>query len=469
MHKLSVMLAGFSLAMLAGTAAAESHKVELKASDRKSLTLAVYSGFAVVRDLRKASLPKGTIGMKVLDIPRTIDPSSVQVGSSVGNFDLERQVYGYDLQDRQSLLRRYIGHDVTYRQVVRHNGSDETLDRLGKLLSVNPEIVRFSDGIEVSPTGVLSLAPLPGLRTSPTLTWQADVGVGGPQVIETTYIADGISWLADYRLNLNAGETSGDLSVWAQVSNNSGLAFDQARVRLVSGDVNRTGYQVTSRQVAALARMESAAPTPRSFSDYYVYPVTGRFDLAADRMLHIKLISARSIAVDKSYRLVNGWQPQPMPEPIKARPDIRYTFKNSQKAGLGAALPPGIVRIFKRDGEVSELLGEDNIRRISKGDDVTVTAGQSSDIDVTHTQTEFHRTAAETDIGFKVQVHNHKSHKVQVTLDEKFYGDWQVTAQSLRGERVDSGTQRYVVSVAAGEEKAFDFAVRYNTKRQLLH
>ena len=127
------------------------------------------------------------------------------------------------------------------------------MDRLGKLLSVNPEIVRFSDGIEVSPTGVLSLAPLPGLRTSPTLTWQADVGVGGPQVIETTYIADGISWLADYRLNLNAGETSGDLSVWAQVSNNSGLAFDQARVRLVSGDVNRTGFTIRTPSISLMS------------------------------------------------------------------------------------------------------------------------------------------------------------------------------------------------------------------------
>src|ERR1700740_310413 len=59
------------------------------------------------------------------------------------------------------------------------------------------------------------------------------------QAIESSYLANNLSWNADYVLTVGRDDKAADLDGWVTVVNNSGTAFRNARLQLVAGDLNR--------------------------------------------------------------------------------------------------------------------------------------------------------------------------------------------------------------------------------------
>src|SRR5207302_6422380 len=93
-------------------------------------------------------------------------------------------------------------------------------------------------------------ADLPtNLVATPTLVWDVENGEAGAQNVEASYLTAGMNWRSDYVLLVNADETKGDLQGWVTLTNASGATFEDARLQLVAGDVNR----VTPERNAAVA------------------------------------------------------------------------------------------------------------------------------------------------------------------------------------------------------------------------
>ena len=59
------------------------------------------------------------------------------------------------------------------------------------------------------------------------------------QSIEASYLANNLSWNADYVLTVGRDDKAADLDGWVTLVNNSGTAFHNAKLQLVAGDLNR--------------------------------------------------------------------------------------------------------------------------------------------------------------------------------------------------------------------------------------
>lgn len=458
---------GLAFAMFAACAPAQAERVEITGADQTMSGLTIYKDFGVVQDVRHARLPTGKVEVVFRHVAKTIEPTSVRV-SSVGSephFAVEQQTYEHNLLNKQSLLQHFIGRKIAYTRLVREGDTEKRVTREGRLLAVDPQIVEFSDGVEIAPRGTISLPSIPaGLTLEPALVWRVDNDFKGRQLIRTSYLAGGLSWSADDRLDLDADETFGHLSVWASVSNESGVSYRNASVQLVAGDVKRVDVkrEFMGAPVAHLMRMQSAEVTGKPFSDYYVFSLPGRVELADNATKQFRLISVRHIPVRKTYVLTTHIPERSTSGPLENWFDVRFSFDNLSKYGLGIALPGGIYRVFKSDkNHELQLLGEDRLTHKSKRDTVTVSVGKAFDLEAVHVQTAFRRIGERgAQISYRVTLHNRKRHKATVTLNEDFTGDWTILDQSMSGERVDSTTQRYTVNLAPAETRSMTYTVR---------
>ncbi|MCZ6735254.1 MAG: DUF4139 domain-containing protein, partial [Planctomycetota bacterium] len=177
----------------------------------------------------------------------------------------------------------------------------------GKVLAVSGGmfILQTPQGLEFLPqgSGRIKLPPLPleGLVTKPTLVWKLDAEQGGEHEIRTTYQTSGITWRADYNLMLNADDTLADLGAWVTVMNLSGRAYQNARLKLIAGDVQRV-----QPEYGYLLRAGLGAPGPRrppgfeekAFFEYHLYTLPRRTDILSNTTQQITLFpTARHVSV----------------------------------------------------------------------------------------------------------------------------------------------------------------------------
>ena len=70
------------------------------------------------------------------------------------------------------------------------------------------------------------------------LYWNVQSDFDGEATIQITYFTSGISWAADYLCVANKDESKLGFEGFVRITNNSGEDYDDARVRLVVGNIN---------------------------------------------------------------------------------------------------------------------------------------------------------------------------------------------------------------------------------------
>ena len=120
----------------------------------------------------------------------------------------------------------------------------------------------------------------------PTLSWLLD-SRAPRQNGEVTYLAQEMSWNADYVLVVNEQENRADLTGWVTLTNQSGAAYENAELKLVAGDVNR----VVQREERPMMAMSKAAPAdaPPQFREeglleYHLYTLARPTTLLHSRL-----------------------------------------------------------------------------------------------------------------------------------------------------------------------------------------
>jgi hypothetical protein len=77
-----------------------------------------------------------------------------------------------------------------------------------------------------------------GLHTKPTLVWQLYSPTSGKRDFIIFYLTEGLSWSANYILQTNANSSNADLRSWVNINNKAGLSFNDAKLKLVVGDIH---------------------------------------------------------------------------------------------------------------------------------------------------------------------------------------------------------------------------------------
>src|SRR5438105_13848400 len=92
---------------------------------------------------------------------------------------------------------------------------------------------------------------------------------------ELAYITGGMSWEADY--NIVAPEKSDLLDVvgWVTIDNQSGKTFENAKIKLMAGDVSKIqqaeGFALARNEELATSAAMPPAVTEKALEDYHLY------------------------------------------------------------------------------------------------------------------------------------------------------------------------------------------------------
>ncbi|EME67712.1 hypothetical protein H261_22103 [Paramagnetospirillum caucaseum] len=442
------------LAVPGGVLAAE---IAIPASDRTLLSLTLHQdGPALVRDRRGATLDKGGFSLLLDGIPRTIRPGSASLdgpGLSVA----ERWVDPGALSAERQLAA-HLGHTVT---VVWDGGAPP---QKARVLAAEGVPLFEAEGKVVAgrPNRIIYDSLAPGLSPRPSFRARVESDAAGRRDLDLSYAADGLAWSSQA-----SGELKGDrlaLTVWADLSNASGVDFTDATIRLVAGSIQAGGG--APKMMAARAMADAAAlPSREAAGPYHVYTLPRPVSLRDGESRQVPLLPPTQVTVSRELVIEPQGPHLFLSRALDSRPlhpVLRLSFANTAKAGLGKPLPAGPVRVTMRGpGGEAILLGEDHLPALPEGAEARLTLGQAFDLTARRMQTDFQKVSAEvTESAWEVRLANGGDQAATVTLREAFRGDWLVLDESLPHVKESAALVRWTIPVPAKGEAVLRYRVR---------
>ena len=410
---------------------------------------------ALVKEKRNVDLDAGYNSIEYVDVASRIDPTSVMFEDTrYPDTFVAEQNYQYDLVSSSKLLDKYLDKEIS---VTDSDGTTYT----GTLLSHGNGIVLKTDGGVVSLTDIskIEYPDAAGLLTKPTLVWQVYSPIAGSRDVLTSYLTGGMSWKANYIVKTNAADTKADVTAWVSIDNKAGTSFNNAKLKLVAGDIHRVYDRPIPYPKYAYAEEAVAMDAPTAFAEeslfeYHLYTLDRTTTLKNNEIKQISLLSADDVPVNKEF-IFDGTQDS------KVRVVLEMT--NSEDMGLGMPLPKGVVRVYKADtsGQL-QFLGEDEIDHTAEDEDVRVFVGNAFDITGERKQTDYQRISEDVyRVSNEITIKNHKSESVDIVVVEHLYGDWDIITTSDTYTKKDSRTIEYRISVPADGTKTVSYTVEY--------
>jgi hypothetical protein len=410
-------------------------------------------GIALVKERREIDLQNGVTQVEYTDIASGIYPTSVIIEDPENEETvLLEQNYEYDVLNSSSLLEKYIGREVN---VTDRNGETYT----GTLLSHagNSIVLRTEAGevVVLEDFSKVELADSSGLSIRPALVWQVYSPVSGTRELVISYLTSGINWEAAYVLMSNAENTEADIRGWASIDNKAGMTFENAVLRLVSGQINRVSEPMPLPAAEKAVADEAVSQMPfveEPLFEYHLYTLEKPATLENNQAKQISLLSADSVPIEKKLIYDSS-----LSEKVLAY----LTLQNTNESGLGMPLPKGVVRIYSADASGGlQFLGEDRIKHTPEGSELRVTVGSAFDLTAKRNETDYQRISDNVDrVTYQIELNNSKSEDQAVTIVEHLYGEWEILESSDSYEEIDAFTIEFRVMVPERGTKLVSYTV----------
>ncbi len=491
------------LISLCGVAVAQEYAVETSAP-----TLTIYNqNFFVARERLPLDLKAGVNHVDYAGVAAHLEPDSVMLRDPAGRaLQILEQNYRNDPISQELLLSFYEGKEIDFSVGRTAEGKDLVVKgkiiRSGYIPSSSyaqnyQQPVSTQPIIEVD--GVLRFGmpgqPLfPALSADsilkPTLSWLLQTPEAGKFDAEISYVSSGMSWQADYNLVVsdksNAKTDILDMIGWITMRNQSGKTFENARIKLMAGDVNKIqNNAVVGGRFYTMAKMADeavAAPVVRekSFDEFHLYTLERPTTLHDEETKQVEFVRATDIRAQRLYvydGADTGAYGYYNPEQI--RQDANYgtasnpkvwvmeEFKNAEANHMGMALPKGKLRFYRRDTDGHlEFAGENTIDHTPKDETLRIYTGNAFDVVGERKRTSYHVDSGQRwmDESFEIHVRNHKKEAVNVRVVEHLYRwtNWKLAAQSQDSNKKDAQTIEFPVNVAADGEQVITYTVHYS-------
>jgi len=440
--------------------------------------LTIYNGgYAVVRETLPIDLKSGVNQVSFAGATAQVESDSVILRDVAGKaeFQILEQSYRNDPVSQAMLLSLFEGKTLEF---VRRETNKPDRVVTGKVVRsgfvpggnfVEP-IIEVDGKLQFSLPGEPAF---PSLGTDnvlkPTLNWKLNSASSGKIDAEVAYLSRGFTWEASY--NLVATEKSDILDVvgWVTMNNHSGMTFNEAKIKLMAGDVNRVepDYQNQARGMAfAAASMDAVkVVTEKSFDEFHLYTLGNPATLRDKETKQVEFVRATGVKAERIY-VFEGAGHYRRGVTASGKVQVYREFKNSEANKLGIALPKGKVRFYSQDGDRQlEFVGENQIDHTPKDEVIRVLTGNSFDLTGEHRMTNnaengSERVATQT---FEIKVRNHKKEPVEIRVVEHAThgGNWTLTAQSQEHKKTDAHTLEFRVPLKPDEEKTVTYTIRY--------
>jgi hypothetical protein len=238
-----------------------------------------------------------------------------------------------------------------------------------------------------------------------------------------------------------------------KLTNNSGMTYRDATLKLMAGTVHRAPRRM-ERNVAYSQMETFNLPEQQAFADYHLYTLPERVTVKDHQQKQVKLLAANGINSEMIYEV----------DSYSEHPTVYFTFNNVVENGLGIPLPKGRFKLYKenpKDGS-SEFIGEDSIPHTAVGEVVRVQSGEAFDITVhSDVVSEYKRDGDEFE-EVEYHIRNQKDQPIELIINHSTsYGYFDVPESTHEWTR-KNGDIRIVVPVPAKSEVKVKFTIRYD-------
>ena len=482
-------------------AMAEGQSTKAPTAVNRTVELTIYpDDFALIHESRPIQLTGGDQKVQLTEVSKQLDPRSVMLDWS--NADLAAPIsnsYDLGVNNDTDLLKCYLGQDV---EIVRYGDNGSEADRIrGRLMVANPgeTVIQTGDKFLVNPPGSIQAPAGADIVTIPQLSVQVNSPKQGSEDLNVSYLSRGLSCVGDYVADLLPSDDSISLQCWATVTNKTGASYPAAKLTLMAGQPNRAALNAEARTPALLGedveggagnyytnsrglaahrgafgygsgpadawQTNSLAKAPESVGDLQAYSVSKPADIVQDQMNRLLLLSSERVPIEREYRAVMpnlngyGYDYYGAPDQSRGVVQMAFHFKNAASAGLGSALPAGILRIYGQDaGGSKRYLGAANVWNAPKDAKIDVTLANAFDLYTMRKVVSSKRMNKHTvRKQIQIAVHNAKSADADVLVFQGFNGKFVAVQESIKHDSPDASTARWKVHVPAGKETVLKF------------
>lgn len=481
--------------------------------------LTIYNqNFAVVRDTVPLELKAGVNEAQFLGATAHVEPESVILRDPAGKLGLQilEQNYRNDPLTQPLLLSLFEGKSIDFLiretnkpdrvvqgKIIRSGyvaHSQQAMQRYGQQYQRSQMVMAYGDAgtgtpiIEVDGKIQFGLPGQPNFPSlgddtilKPMLTWKLNAAQAAKVDAELSYVSGGMSWEADY--NVVAGEKTDDIDLtgWVTMDNQSGKTFEEARIQLMAGDVNKVQPQEEGFGMAygGMQKDYKSAGIPpvseKSFDEYHLYTLERTTTLRDRETKQVEF--ARSAGVKsqrvyvydgmrvdwqryRGYSRDSLWQNEEFGVDSHTKVAVMREFKNTAANGLGIPLPKGRARFYRKDGQQLQFVGENIIDHTPKDELVKVFTGNAFDLVGERRRTAFkidhsNHWADET---IEIKLRNRKSEPVEIRVAEHLYrwNNWEIVEKSNAYLKMNADEIQFRITVAPNEEKVLTYKVHYS-------
>ena len=465
--------------------------------------------FAVVRETIPLELKQGVNQLEFTGTTAQLEPESVMLRDPSGRRALRilEQSYRADPVSLDALLKRYEGQTIEFQvhngdrietvtgKIVRAGGASLMPGMTAGFISSYPPppqtpisqaIIEVAGKLRFDLPGVPLFPGLgAGMILKPTLDWTVETDRAGHVDAELAYVSGGFNWNADYNI-IQSDSNALEIIGWVTMENRSGKEFENARVKLMAGDVNKIKPPEAPMAGFVAGGMIGGVPggvgvVEKTFDEYHLYTLERPLTIRDKESKQVEFVRAAGVKSDIIYvydgakidaSRYQGWQPE------MVRQDMNYgtlsnpkvwvmrEFLNSDANHLGMPLPKGKVRFYRRDTDGRlEFTGEDTIDHTPKDEKIRVFTGAAFDLAGERKRTIFHNDMGRQmmDEAFEIKVRNHKKEPVEVRVVEHLYrwSTWDIPTSSMPYAKTDAQTIEFRVRLQPDEEKTITYAAHY--------
>ena len=436
---------------------------------RDEVSITVYNqNFGLVREIRTIDLPTGRTALEFADVSQQIQPETVSIKALTGNLHVLEQNYRYDLLSPQKLLEKYVGKKVKVYRWNQATGKEDAFD--AEVLSVGQgTVMRINGEITYDFPGRIAFPEIPAnLIAKPSLVWMLEGGQA-KQKIEITYLTANLNWNADYVFVINDTDTSGDLTGWVTLNNTTGTSYENAKLKLVAGDVQRVSQEQNEPQWAQKASLgtdrEERQFKEESFFEYHLYTLERPTSLLTSEQKQVTLLEAQGVHVDKRlifYGAEYYYRGQYGQVVSNQKVGVYLDVENKETNHMGMPLPKGTVRVYKADKSGSkQFIGEDTIDHTPRDERVRIKMGEAFDVVGDRKQMDYKILGSCTsESTWEISLRNHKDTATEVEVYEPVGGDWELISQSHPSTKKDAHTFTFKPTIPARGEVKITYKVR---------
>jgi len=455
--------------------------------------LTIYNrDFAVVRQGLTLDLHSGLNRVSFPDATLSLEPDSVILRDLTHRpIQVLEQNYRNDPVSQDLLLSMFEGKTIDFVRYKGNAGEKEIVQ--GKVIrsgfvphggSQQP-IIEVDGKLQFFLPGQ-PLFPALGNDTilKPTLHWLIRSDNNGATPAEIAYVTGGMSWDASYNIVAPEHGDTIDLVGWVTMNNRTGKTFENARIKLLAGDVNRVQQMPMAKSMAMRDAMNEAvagAPvvTEKSFDEYHLYTLQNATTLRDQETKQVEFVRGASVKSQRIYVYEGfdtsrwGWYGGLNQDPnygttqSNSKVWVMQEFKNSKDNNLGMPLPHGRVRFYRRDDDGQlQFTGENTIDHTPADETIRLYTGNAFDVVGERKRTDFHVNSQQRwfDESFEIKVRNHKKEAVQVRVVERLYRwtNWQLAEASQKWNKKDAQTVEFPVTVQPDSEGVVRYTVHYS-------